>query len=111
MGFPFNQRWGLALWNWAFVDQQPFVADPGKSAELNRGFDAFQTYFGANNNIWLFLIFSLGLELNPGSFLYIVGCLMQSGSTIACFGRAVSVGSDCETGDLRNFQDYLIPES
>ena len=37
MGFPFNQRWGLALWNWAFVDQQPFVADPGKSAELNRG--------------------------------------------------------------------------
>ena len=37
MGFPFNQRWGLTLWNWAFVDHQPFVADPGKSAELNRG--------------------------------------------------------------------------
>ena len=37
MGFPFNQRWGLALWNWAFVDKQPFVADPDKSVELNRG--------------------------------------------------------------------------
>ena len=37
MGFPFNQRWGLALWNWAFVDKQPFVADPDKTVELNRG--------------------------------------------------------------------------
>ena len=37
MGFPFNQRWGLALWNWAFVDNQPFVPDPDKSVELNRG--------------------------------------------------------------------------
>ena len=37
MGFPFNQRWGLALWNWAFVDTQPFVPDPAKSPELNRG--------------------------------------------------------------------------
>ena len=37
MGFPFNQRWGLALWNWAFVDNQPFVPDPAKSPELNRG--------------------------------------------------------------------------
>ena len=37
MGFPFNQRWGLALWNWAFVDNQPFAPDPAKSPELNRG--------------------------------------------------------------------------
>ena len=37
MGFPFNQRWGLALWNRAFVDIQPFVPDPAKSPELNRG--------------------------------------------------------------------------
>ena len=37
MGFPFNQRWGLALWNWAFVDNEPFTPDPDKSAELNRG--------------------------------------------------------------------------
>ena len=37
MGFPFNQRWGLALWNWAFVDKQPFVAAPDQSVELNRG--------------------------------------------------------------------------
>ena len=37
MGFPFNQRWGLALWNWAFVDNQSFVPDPAKSPELNRG--------------------------------------------------------------------------
>lgn len=37
MGFPFNQRWGLALWNWAFVDNQPFTPDPAKTEPLNRG--------------------------------------------------------------------------
>ena len=37
MGFPFNQRWGLALWNWAFVDNQPFTSDPDKTEQLNRG--------------------------------------------------------------------------
>ena len=37
MSFPFNQRWGLALWNRVFVDNQPFTPDPDKSAELNRG--------------------------------------------------------------------------
>ena len=37
MGFPFNQRWGLALWNWAFVDNQPFTPDPAKTESLNRG--------------------------------------------------------------------------
>lgn len=37
MGFPFNQRWGLALWNWAFVDNQPFTPDPDKTEQLNRG--------------------------------------------------------------------------
>ncbi|KMM78290.1 c-type cytochrome [Pseudomonas deceptionensis] len=37
MSFPFNQRWGLALWNQVFVDNQPFTPDPDKSAELNRG--------------------------------------------------------------------------
>jgi thiosulfate dehydrogenase len=37
MGFPFNQRWGLALWNFAFLDKQPFQPDPGRDAGLNRG--------------------------------------------------------------------------
>lgn len=37
MGFPFNQRWGLALWNFAFLDKQPFVPDPAKDEVLNRG--------------------------------------------------------------------------
>ncbi|MCF5229780.1 c-type cytochrome, partial [Pseudomonas sp. PA-5-4H] len=37
MGFPFNQRWGLALWNVAFLDKQPFQPDPQRSAVLNRG--------------------------------------------------------------------------
>lgn len=37
MGFPFNQRWGLALWNLAFLDKQPFVPDPAKDDVLNRG--------------------------------------------------------------------------
>ncbi|WP_393978593.1 c-type cytochrome [Xanthobacter agilis] len=37
IGFPFNQRWGLAFWNLAFLDSRPFVADPTKDAVWNRG--------------------------------------------------------------------------
>ena len=37
MSFPFNQRWGLTLWNWMFVDNQPFTPDPSRSEVLNRG--------------------------------------------------------------------------
>ena len=37
MGFPFNQRWGLALWNFAFLDKQPFQPDLQRSEALNRG--------------------------------------------------------------------------
>lgn len=37
MSWPFNMRWGLALWNWAFVDVQPFEPDPDRSPLINRG--------------------------------------------------------------------------
>jgi thiosulfate dehydrogenase len=37
MRFPFNMRWGLALWNLAFLDKQPFAPDPAKDASWNRG--------------------------------------------------------------------------
>ncbi|ERO64011.1 hypothetical protein P308_26240 [Pseudomonas piscis] len=37
MGFPFNQRWGLWFWNFAFVDKQPFKPDPQRDEQLNRG--------------------------------------------------------------------------
>ncbi len=37
MGFPFNQRWGLALWNWAFLDASPFVPQAQQSTAWNRG--------------------------------------------------------------------------
>ncbi|KTC40454.1 cytochrome C [Pseudomonas sp. ABAC61] len=37
MGFPFNQRWGLWFWNFAFVDTQPFQPDPQRDEQLNRG--------------------------------------------------------------------------
>lgn len=37
MGFPFNQRWGLALWNFAFVDKRLFKPDPARDEPLNRG--------------------------------------------------------------------------
>jgi len=37
MGFPFNQRWGLSLWNWLFLDDSPFQPQAGQSAEWNRG--------------------------------------------------------------------------
>lgn len=37
MSFPFNQRWGMALWNLAFLQRVPFQPDPLKSAAWNRG--------------------------------------------------------------------------
>ena len=37
MGFPFNQRWGLSLWNWMFLDNTPFQPQASQSAEWNRG--------------------------------------------------------------------------
>lgn len=37
MSFPFNQRWGLAVWNWFFLDDEPFQPDPGKDEQWNRG--------------------------------------------------------------------------
>lgn len=37
MSFPFNQRWGLSLWNWLFLDAAPYQPDPAQTAEWNRG--------------------------------------------------------------------------
>jgi mono/diheme cytochrome c family protein len=37
LSFPFNQRWGMAFWNLAFLSDRRFVADPAQSAEVNRG--------------------------------------------------------------------------
>lgn len=37
MHWPFNIRWGLRLWNWFFVDSNPFVPDSSKEAAWNRG--------------------------------------------------------------------------
>lgn len=37
MAFPFNQRWGLSLWNMVFLDDKSFLPDPKKSVEFNRG--------------------------------------------------------------------------
>lgn len=37
LGFPFNQRWGLAYWNTAFLQSAPFTPDPSKDAVWNRG--------------------------------------------------------------------------
>lgn len=35
--FPFNVRLSMAGWNMLFLDPKPFVADPSKGAEWNRG--------------------------------------------------------------------------
>lgn len=35
--FPFDQRWGMALWNVAFFHELRFMPDPSKSVEWNRG--------------------------------------------------------------------------
>lgn len=37
VGFPFNIRRSLGGWKLLFVDQKPFVPDPAKSAQWNRG--------------------------------------------------------------------------
>lgn len=35
--FPFNQRWGLALWDLVFLDRHPYSARPDRDASWNRG--------------------------------------------------------------------------
>ena len=37
LSFPFNQRWTLAFWSLAFLDQHRFRPDPQASASENRG--------------------------------------------------------------------------
>ncbi|MGE9553710.1 c-type cytochrome [Erwinia amylovora] len=37
LSFPFNQRWGMRFWNWAFTSDRPFQPIGGVSAEVNRG--------------------------------------------------------------------------
>jgi thiosulfate dehydrogenase len=37
MTWPFSMRWGLALWNWAFLNETPFRPDATKDAVWNRG--------------------------------------------------------------------------
>ncbi|GAB2180351.1 c-type cytochrome [Denitratisoma sp. agr-D3] len=37
MHWPFSMRWGMSLWNWAFLDATPFKPEPGKDAVWNRG--------------------------------------------------------------------------
>ena len=37
LAFPFNQRWTLAFWNLAFLDEHRFRPDPALSAGENRG--------------------------------------------------------------------------
>ncbi|SDC81432.1 c-type cytochrome [Paraburkholderia lycopersici] len=37
IGWPFNMRWGLALWNALFLDDAPFRFDPAHDAQWNRG--------------------------------------------------------------------------
>ncbi len=35
--FPFNQRWGMAVWNLLFLNNEPFQVDSQHSDEWNRG--------------------------------------------------------------------------
>lgn len=37
LGFPYDLRFGLYLWQWLFHEPRPFEPDPGKSEEWNRG--------------------------------------------------------------------------
>jgi mono/diheme cytochrome c family protein len=35
--FPFDQRWGMRLWQWAFFEPERFTPDPAKDGVWNRG--------------------------------------------------------------------------
>ncbi|MCO8310935.1 cytochrome c [Pseudomonas mandelii] len=37
LSFPFNQRWGMALWNLAFFENRRFTSNPDKGEQWNRG--------------------------------------------------------------------------
>ncbi len=37
LGFPFNQRWGIRFWQWAFFLPGRFVPEPAKGEAWNRG--------------------------------------------------------------------------
>jgi thiosulfate dehydrogenase len=37
MAWPFSMRWGLSLWNWAFLDNTPLTPDASHDAVWNRG--------------------------------------------------------------------------
>ncbi len=37
MRWPFSMRWGLSLWNWAFLDSEAFKSDGARGALWNRG--------------------------------------------------------------------------
>lgn len=37
MSWPFSMRWGLAIWNWLFLDDTPFEPDGSKDETWNRG--------------------------------------------------------------------------
>ncbi|UYF99815.1 cytochrome c [Halomonas sp. GD1P12] len=37
LSFPFNQRWGIGLWDWLFTNDETFSPDPERSDEQNRG--------------------------------------------------------------------------
>ncbi|WP_245391858.1 cytochrome c [Salinicola aestuarinus] len=37
LGFPFNQRWGIGLWNWLFADTDAFQPREGQGAQIARG--------------------------------------------------------------------------
>jgi mono/diheme cytochrome c family protein len=37
LAFPFDQRWGLTIWKWMFLNEHRFRPDPTRSAVQNRG--------------------------------------------------------------------------
>jgi mono/diheme cytochrome c family protein len=37
LAFPFNQRWGMAFWNFAFLPDGPYKPRPDRDAQWNRG--------------------------------------------------------------------------
>lgn len=37
MSWPFSMRWGMKLWNWAFLEDKRFEPNPQKDAVWNRG--------------------------------------------------------------------------
>ncbi len=103
LSFPFNQRWGMAFWNLAFLDQHRFRPTPGASSQASTG-----------ENRGAYLATALGHcgECHtPRNFAFAMKQNRQFAGTVAAGWQAYNITSDKTYGigawSDRQLADYL----